>query len=93
MAIEAVVGHMKWNQRKAMMSRRRLVKVRGEFSLMCLVHNVKKVVEGVLAGTVNLPGKYSGLAGMATVSILYGIATGVSFEENQSGSEPHGSLP
>ncbi len=64
-AMEPVLGHMKWNQRKAMMSQRRLVKVRGEFSLMCLVHNVKKVVEGVLAGTVNLPGKYSGLAGMA----------------------------
>ena len=32
------------------------------------------------------------LTTLITVSILYGIATGVHFEENQSGSEPHGSL-
>ena len=33
------------------------------------------------------------LTTLITVSILYGIATGVNFEENRSGSEPHGSLP
>ena len=33
------------------------------------------------------------LTTLITVSILYGIATGMNFEENQSGSEPHGSLP
>jgi hypothetical protein len=33
---------------------------------MCLVHNVKKIVKKVLAGSVNLPDKYSGLAHMAT---------------------------
>ena len=58
------MGHIKWNRRKLMMSLRGLVKVRGEFSLMCLVHNVKKVVRAVLAGTVNLPVKHSRLAGM-----------------------------
>ncbi|MFC1981638.1 hypothetical protein ACFLVN_05305 [Chloroflexota bacterium] len=37
------------------------MKVRGEFSLMCLVHNVKKIVKRVLDGTVSLPGKYDKL--------------------------------
>jgi len=32
-----------------------------------LVHNVKKIVKRVLAGSVNLPDKYSGLAHMATL--------------------------
>ena len=66
--VEPVMGHMKWNRRKLMMSLRGLVKVRGEFSLMCLVHNVKKVVKRVLAGAVNLPDKHSRLAGMATLA-------------------------
>jgi transposase len=65
--VEPVMGHIKWNRRKPMMSLRGLEKIRGEFSLMCLVHNVKKVVKGVLAGSVNLPDKYSGLAHMATL--------------------------
>ena len=37
------------------------VKVRGEFSLLCVVHNVKKIVKRVLEGTVSLPGKYDQL--------------------------------
>jgi hypothetical protein len=37
------------------------VKVKGEFSLLCLVHNVKKIVKRVLDGTVSLPGKYGKL--------------------------------
>ena len=37
------------------------VKVRGEFSLLCLAHNVKKIVKRVLDGTVSLPGKYDEL--------------------------------
>jgi hypothetical protein len=37
---------------------------------MCLVHNVKKVVKRVLAGSVNLPDKYSGLALMATLGYV-----------------------
>ena len=46
--------------------------MRGEFSLMCLVHNVKKVVKGALEGTVNLPDKYIGLARMATLGYREG---------------------
>ena len=60
--MEPVFVNMKWNRRRIMMSLRGLEKMRGEFFLMCLVHNVKKVVKGVLAGSVNLPVKYSGLA-------------------------------
>lgn len=41
------------------------VKVRGEFSLMCLVHNVKKIVKKVLDGRVSLPGEYDKLMGEA----------------------------
>ncbi len=37
------------------------VEVRGEFLLMCLVHNVKKIVRKMLEGTVRLPEKYSRL--------------------------------
>jgi len=48
--VEPVMGHMKWNRRKLMMSLRGLEKARGEFSLMCLVHNVKKIVKRVLEG-------------------------------------------
>ena len=66
--VEPVIGNMKWNRRRIMMSLRGLEKVRGRVSpYMCLVHNVKKVVKGVLAGSVNLPDKYSGLAHMATL--------------------------
>ncbi len=59
--VEPVFGEMKWDGRKPSMNLRGLVKVRGEFSLMCLVHNVKKIVKKVLEGTVSLPGKYSKL--------------------------------
>ena len=38
---------------------RGLMKVWGEFLLMCLVHNVKKSVKRVIEGAVHLPGKYS----------------------------------
>lgn len=62
---EPVIGNMKWNRKRLMMSLRGLEKVRGEFSLMCLVHNVKKVVKEVLAGFVNLPDKYSEPTDMA----------------------------
>jgi len=61
---------MKWNRRRIMMSLRGLEKVRGEFILMCLVHNVKKVVKRLLAGSVNLPDKWSGLAHMATLGYM-----------------------
>lgn len=59
--VEPVFGEIKWDGRKPSMDLRGLVKVRGEFSLMCLVHNVKKIVMKVLQGTVTLPGKYSRL--------------------------------
>ena len=52
---------MKWGGRKPSMSLRGLVKVQGEFSLMYLVHNVKKIVKKVLEGAVTLPRKYSKL--------------------------------
>jgi transposase len=59
--VEPVFGEIKWDGRKPSMDLRGSVKVRGEFSLMCLVHNVKKIVMKVLQGTVTLPGKYSKL--------------------------------
>ena len=59
--VEPVFGHIKWNGRKLSMDLRGSVKVRGEFSLLCLVHNVKKIVGKVLEGTVRLPGKYNKL--------------------------------
>jgi len=59
--VEPVFGEMKWDGRKLSMDLRGSVKVRGEFSLMCLVHNVKKIVKRVLDGTVSLPGKYNKL--------------------------------
>lgn len=43
------------------MDLRGLVKVRGEFLLMCLVHNVKKILKKVPEGTITLPGGYSKL--------------------------------
>lgn len=36
-----------------------LGKSAGKISLMCLVHNVKKLAKRVLEDTVHLPGKYS----------------------------------
>jgi transposase len=50
---EPVLGNMKWNRRRLMMSLRGLEKVRGEFSLMCLVHNVKKIVKKALEEPVS----------------------------------------
>jgi hypothetical protein len=59
--VEPVFGQLKWDGRKLSMDLRGLVKVRGEFLLMCLVHNVKKIVKKVLQGTITLPGRYSKL--------------------------------
>jgi len=59
--VEPVFGDIKWNGRKPSMDLRGSVKVQGEFSLLCLVHNVKKIVKRVLDGTVSLPGKYDKL--------------------------------
>ena len=57
--MEPVFGEIKWDGRKPSLDLRGSVKVRGEFSLLCLVHNVKKIVKRVLDGTVSLPGKYN----------------------------------
>jgi len=59
--VEPVFGEMKWDGGKPSMSLRGSMKVRGEFLLMCLVHNVKKIVKRVLDGAVSLPGKYDKL--------------------------------
>ena len=59
--VEPVFGEIKWDGRKLSMDSRGSVKVRGEFSLLWLVHNVKKIVKRVLDGTVILPGKYDKL--------------------------------
>lgn len=53
--VEPVFADMKWNGRKIMMSLRGRVKVNGEFSLMCLVHNVKKIIKRALRGTFRIP--------------------------------------
>lgn len=46
--VEPVFGDIMWNRSKLMMSLRGLLKVSGEFLLMCLVHNVKKIIKKVL---------------------------------------------
>ena len=51
--VEPVIGNLKWNRRRIMMSLRGLEKVRGEFSLMCLVHNVKKITKKALEGPLS----------------------------------------
>ena len=55
--VEPVFGQMKWGGRKPGLDLRGQVKARGEFSLMCLVHNVKKIVKNVLEGAASLSGK------------------------------------
>jgi transposase len=53
--VELVFGQIKWDGRKLSMNLPGSVKVRGEFLLVCLVHNVKKIAKRVLNGTVRLP--------------------------------------
>ena len=45
--VEPVFGNMKWNRAHLMMSLRGKKKVRGEFILMCLTHNIKKIIRKV----------------------------------------------
>lgn len=59
--VEPVFAAIKWNGRKPRLDLRGLVKARGEFSLLCLVHNVKKIIKQVLQRRVTLPGRYSKL--------------------------------
>ena len=49
------------NGRELSIDLRGLLKVRGEFLLMCLVHNVKKIVKKVLHRTVSLSKRDSNL--------------------------------
>jgi len=50
-----------------MMSLRGLMKVRAEFLLMCLAHNVKRITKGVLEGAVKLSDEHVRLARMGTL--------------------------
>ena len=59
--VELVFGQLKWDGKKLSMELRGLVKVRGEFLPMCLVHDVKKIMKKVLQGTITLPERYSNL--------------------------------
>lgn len=57
--VEPVFGAIKWNRGKVVMSLRGMVKVAGEFSLLCLVHNIKKIIvevrkEGLKLAALNL---------------------------------------
>jgi len=59
--MELVFGQIKGDGRKSSMNLHDLVKVLGEVLLLCLVHNVNKIVKKVLQDTGTLPGKYSKL--------------------------------
>lgn len=45
--VEPVFGNMKWNKRRLIMSMRGKRKVKGEFVLMCLAHNVGKIISKI----------------------------------------------
>ena len=59
--VEPVFGEIKRDSRKPSIDLRGPVKVRVEFSLLCLAHKVKKIVKRVLDGRINLPGKNDNL--------------------------------
>jgi len=52
--VEPVFGQMKWNRRKTSLAVRGLAKVNGEFSLMCLAHNMKKIAKKVRESNVSV---------------------------------------
>lgn len=52
--VEPVFGNIKWNRAKLMLSLRGTLKVNGEFCLLCLVHNVKKIIKKVLEDGVDM---------------------------------------
>jgi transposase len=52
--VEPVFGNIQGDRGKIMMSLRGRIKVKGEFLLMCLVHNIRKIVRKVLASGINL---------------------------------------
>ncbi len=47
--VEPVFGNVKWNRRQLIMSMRGKRRVEGEFRLMCLVHNIGKIISKVQA--------------------------------------------
>jgi transposase len=49
--VEPVFGNMKWNRPKLIMSMRGKKKVTGEFILMCLTHNIGKIIRKVQVKT------------------------------------------
>jgi len=52
--VEPVFGNIQGNRGKIMMSLRGKVKVKGEWLLMCLVHNIKKIVRRVIRSGLSL---------------------------------------
>lgn len=59
--MEPVFGEIRWDDKKPSMGLHGSVKVRGEFSLLCLVHNVKRIMERVLDGTGRFSAKHKKL--------------------------------
>lgn len=57
--VEPVFGNMKWNRPKLMMAMRGKRKVKGEFLLMCIVHNIGKIISKVQA----IPSEIMAVAG------------------------------
>ena len=47
--VEPVFGNMKWNRPKLIMMMRGKRKVKGEFLLMCIVHNIGKIISKIQA--------------------------------------------
>ena len=52
--VEPVFGNIQGDRGKIILSLRGRVKVKGEFLLMCLVHNIKKIVRKILTSAVSL---------------------------------------
>lgn len=63
--VEPVFGDMKWNRAHLMMGLRGKKKVRGEFILMCLTHNIKKIIRKVQIKTAG----NQALSGVLTTAI------------------------
>ena len=45
--VEPVFGNIKWNKRRLIMSMRGKRKVKGDFLLMCLAHNIGKIISKI----------------------------------------------
>ena len=53
--VEPVFGDMKWNRGKLATNLRGLARVSADFLLMCLAHNIRKLVKRVHANNLNMP--------------------------------------